>query len=150
MNKYTKELIEFLKEKSNQGQNTITIPLQRKRKDHNSFEIQPIYKNSNVVAINVEKRVMPVDTLFPIEIFELVLNSLSKANDLTLSNGNAQKYRMGDNGLGPNTIEYIVAKEIYDKKDGDSVDRRISVIANILIAANLCNPKKGHLTLIDK
>jgi hypothetical protein len=57
---------------------------------------------------------------------------------------------MGDDGLGPNTIEYIVAKEIYDKKDGDSVDRRISVIANILIQANLCIPKKGHLTLASK
>ncbi|MBM6757073.1 hypothetical protein H6A18_11280, partial [Collinsella tanakaei] len=70
--------------------------------------------------------------------------------DLTLSNGNAQKYKMGDDGLGPKTIEYIVAKEIYDKKVGDSVDRRISVIANILIAANLCNPLKGRLKLISK
>lgn len=44
MNKYTKELIEFLKEKSNQGQNTILIPLQKKRKEFDSFMIHPIYK----------------------------------------------------------------------------------------------------------
>lgn len=150
MNKYTKELIEFLNEKSNRGQNTITIPLQRKRKDHNSFEIQPIYKNSKIAAINVEKRVMPVDTIFSIEIFKLVLNSLSKEENFTLPNGKAQGNRMGDAGLGPNTIEYIVAKEIYNKKDGDSVDRRISVIANILIAANLCTPSKGSLKLIKR
>lgn len=150
MNKYTKELINFLNEKSNQGQNTILIPLQKKRKEFDSFMIHPIYKNSNIVAINVEQRVMPVDTVFPIKIFNLVLNSLSKAENFTLPNGKAQGNRMGNDGLSSNTIEYIVAKEIYDKKDGDSVDRRISIIANILIAANLCNPKKGHLTLIDK
>jgi hypothetical protein len=57
---------------------------------------------------------------------------------------------MGEDGLGPNSIEYIVAKEIYDKKDGYSVDRRISVIANILIAANLCAPSKGSLKLINR
>jgi len=79
-----------------------------------------------------------------------LLEILSKADNLTLQNGKAQGYKMGDDELGPNTIEYIVAKEIYDKKDGDSVDRRISVIANILIAANLCIPKKGHLTLTSK
>ena len=150
MNKYTRELIEFLKEKSNQGQNTISIPLQKRRKEFDSFMIHPIYKNSRIVAINVEKRVMPVDTFFPIEIFQLVLNSLSKAENFTLPNGKAQGNRMGDADLGPNTIEYIVAKEIYNKNNGDSVDRRISVIANILIAANLCNPLKGRLKLISK
>jgi hypothetical protein len=150
MNKYTKELINFLNEKSNQGQNTISIPLQKRRKEFDSFMIHPIYKNSKIVAINVEKRVMPADTLFPIEILNLALELLSKADNLTLANGNAQKYKMGDYGLGPYTIEYIVAKEIYNKKDGESIDRRISVIANILIAANLCIPKKGHLTLTSK
>lgn len=150
MNKYTKELIEFLKEKSNQGQNTILIPLQKRRKEFDSFMIHPIYKNSRIVAINVEKRVMPVDTVFPIGIFDLILNSLTKAEYFTLPNGKAQGNRMGEDGLVPNTIEYIVAKEIYDKKDGDSVDRRISVIANILIAANLCAPSKGSLKLINR
>lgn len=31
-NKYTQYLINFLKEKSNEGQNTISIPLQKRRK----------------------------------------------------------------------------------------------------------------------
>jgi hypothetical protein len=150
MNKYTKELIEFLKEKSNQGQNTISIPLQKRRKEFDSFMIHPIYKNSKIVAINVEKRVMPADTLFPIEILNLALELLFKADNLTLANGNAQKYKMGEYGLHESTIEYEVAKKFYGKKDGDSIDRRISVIANILIASKLCTPKKGHLKLIEK
>ena len=146
-NKLTIDLIKFLEEKSNNGQNTITIPLQKKRKEFDSFEIHPVYKNSKIVALNVEQRVMPADTVFPIEIFNLVLNALSKAKDFTLPNGKAQGNRMGDADLGPNTIEYIVAKEIYKKNDGDTIDRRISVISNILIAANLCESKPKSLQL---
>jgi hypothetical protein len=146
-NKLTIDLIKFLEEKSNNGQNTITIPLQKKRKEFDSFQIQPIYKNSKIVAINVERRVMPVDTVFPIEIFNLVLNVLLKAEDFTLPNGKAQGNRMGDADLGPNTIEYIVAKEIYNKDNGDTIDRRISVISNILIAAELCESKPKSLQL---
>lgn len=150
MNIYTKKLIEYLKEESNNGQNPVAIPLQKKRKGHDSFIIFPIYKNSKIVAINVERRVMPTDTVFPIEIFNLVLNSLSKAEDFTLPNGKAQGNRMGDDGLSSNTIEYIVAKEIYDKDNGDSIDRRISVISNVLIAATLCESKPKALRLVKK
>jgi hypothetical protein len=148
-NKLTFELINFLEDKSNYGKNSITIPLKKKRKNYNSFQIHPIYKNSKIVAINVERRVMPADTVFPIEIFNIVLNSLSKTENFTLPNGKAQGNRMGDSGLAPNTIEYIVAKEIYKKNDGDTIDRRISVISNILIAANLCESKPKALKLID-
>jgi hypothetical protein len=146
-NKLTKELIEFLEDKSNNGQNSITIPLKKKRKNYNSFQIYTIYKNSRIVAVNVERRVMPADTIFPIEIFNLVLNSLLKADNFTLSNGKAQGNRMGENELKPNTIEYIVAKEIYGKDDYQTIDRRISVISNILVAANLCLAKPNLLQL---
>lgn len=146
-NKYTQYLINFLKEKSNEGQNTISIPLQKRRKEFDSFQIHPIYKNSKIVALNVERRVMPVDTIFPIEIFNLVLNSLSKAENFTLSNGKAQGNRMVDNGLGPSTIEYMVAKEIYGKDDGQTIDRRISIISNVLIAAKLCESRANALQL---
>ena len=147
-NKYTKQLIEFLEQSSNKGQNTITIPLQKKRKHYNSFVIHPIYKNSKIVAINTEKRVMPGDTYFCIKIFELVLQLLFDAEEQTLPKRNAQKYKMGESGLESNTIEYAVAKKIYDKNDGDSTDRRISVISNILIASNLCISKPSILKLI--
>jgi hypothetical protein len=141
------KLINFLKENSNNSQNSITIPLKKKRKNYDSFLIHPIYKNSRIVAVNVERRVMPADTVFPIEIFNLVLNSLLKAENVTLLNGKAQGNRMGEDGLKPNTIEYIVAKEIYKKNNGDTIDRRISVISNVLIASNLCEAKKSSLKL---
>jgi hypothetical protein len=147
MNKLTLKLITFLKEKSINGQNSITIPLKKKRKNYDSFQIHPIYKNSKIVAINVERRIMPADTVFPIEIFNLVLNSLSKADNFTLSNGKAQGNRMGEDGLKSNTIEYIVAKEIYGKDNGQTIDRRISVISNILIASKLCEAKSKVLQL---
>ncbi len=146
--KYTKELIKFLDENSNGGQTTITIPLQRKRKLYDSFIIHPIYKNSKIIAINTEKRVMPADTYFCIKIFEHVLEVLQSADKKTLAKGNAQKHKMGEPGLDNATIEYIIAKKFYHKEDGASADRRISVIANILIASNLCISKKSSLTLI--
>jgi len=59
---------------------------------------------------------MPVDTVFPVDIFNLVLNSLSKAKNFTLLKGKAQGNRMGDDALSSNTIEYIVAKEIYNQR----------------------------------
>jgi hypothetical protein len=40
-NKLTIELIKFLEEKSNNGQNSIAIPLKKKRKNFNSFQIHP-------------------------------------------------------------------------------------------------------------
>ena len=144
----TKQLLEFLELDSNKGQNTITIPLQKKRKHYNSFVIHPIYKNSKIVAINTEKRVMPGDTYFCIKIFEYVLQLLSNADGQTLPKGNAQKNKMGEFGLGSNTIEYAVAKNFYAKNDGVSADRRISVISNILIASNLCVSKSSSLKLI--
>lgn len=148
INKHTKQLLSFLEENSNNGQHSITIPLKKKRKNFDSFEIFPIYKNSKIVAINVERRVMPVDTVFPIDIFNLVLNSLSKAEDFTLPNGKAQGNKMSDEGLSSNTIEYIVAEEVYNKDKGDTIERRISVISNVLIAANLCESKPSSLKLI--
>ncbi|GAA4061667.1 hypothetical protein GCM10022389_02650 [Flavobacterium cheonanense] len=147
INKNSQHLINFLEEKSNNGLNTITIPLQKKRKVFDSFEIHPIYKNFKICGINVERRVMPADTVFPIEIFNLVLNSLSKAEDFTLPNGKAQGNRMDDEALSSNTIEYIVAKEIYKKNDGDTIDRRISVISNVLIASELCESRPSALKL---
>jgi hypothetical protein len=41
----------------------------------------------------------------------------------------------------------IVAKEIYNKDNGDTIDRRISVISNILTAADLCVSKPRALQL---
>jgi hypothetical protein len=147
-NQHNKKLIEFLEQNSNKGQNTITIRLQKKRKGLESFEIHPIYKNRNIVALNVEKRVMPMDTIFPIEIFNYVLQLLFIAADKTLPKENAQKHKMSESGLESNTIEYAVAKKFYDKKDGDSAERRISVISNVLIASNICISKPSSLKLI--
>jgi hypothetical protein len=148
MKKFSKQLIKFLEDKSNKGQNTISIPLKKRRKNYDSFQIHPIYKNSKIVAINVEQSVMPVDTVFPVDIFNLVLYSLSKAENFTLLNGKAQGNRMGNESLSSKTIEYIVVKEIYKKNYGDTIDRRISVISNILIASELCESKPKALKLI--
>jgi hypothetical protein len=72
---------------------------------------------------------------------------LSKADNYTLENGNAVDFKMGESGLHEKTIEYAVAKIFYEKEDGQSIHRRISIISNILIAANLCEARPSSLKL---
>ena len=139
MNKYTKKLIFFLNEKSSNGQSTITIPLQKMRKGHVSFEIHPIYKNSRIIAVNVEKRVMPADTIFSIDLFDFVLKILLKAKGNIIPKGNALNKKICKS---EKTIESEVAKKFYNKKEGNHADRRISVISNIMIASGLCKSEK--------
>ena len=147
MSKYREQLIEFLEKNSNNVQNTIRVQLKRKRENFDSFEIHPIFKNAKIVAINVERRVMPVDTIFPVALFEYVIELLLKADNFTLENGDALKFKMGESGLHERTIEYAVANKFYGKNDRDSADRRISVISNILIASGLCESRPSSLKL---
>lgn len=55
--------------------------------------------------------------------------------------------KLGDRGLPFNSIEGYIAKEIYGKKAGDSVFRRISPIVNILVWSELCENGVGKLML---
>lgn len=139
-----KAFINFINNKSNYGENIISIPQQKKAKN---FIIQPIYKNKNLVAINVERYVMPLDTVFPIAIFEEVLVRFNRDNNYTLKRGNALNYRLGTRGLPFDSIDGFIAEKVYGKKRNHSVDRRVTVIANILVASGICLHGTGCLKL---
>ena len=67
-----------------------------------------------------------------------------------IQKGNAMSYRLGETGLPLDSIEGWLAHKIFSKRKGDSVFRRISPIAAILIWAEICNGEKpGYLTLND-
>lgn len=55
--------------------------------------------------------------------------------------------RLGEGKLPLDSIEGYIAKEVYGKKIGDSVFRRITPIVNILIWADLCENGRGELFL---
>ena len=69
-----KYLINFLKEKKNEGQNTISIPLQKKERNLIVFKFTQFIKTQNSLYKCENERVMPADTIF--KWFNLVLNTI--------------------------------------------------------------------------
>lgn len=63
--------------------------------------------------------------------------------------GKAMKFRLGRPGLPLDSIEGHVAHVVYGKTVGDSVFRRISPIASILVWAGICNSEPNELVLVD-
>lgn len=61
--------------------------------------------------------------------------------------GNAINFRLGEVGLPFNSIEGHVAHVVYHKQVGESVFRRITPIAAILIWAGICRPIANGLIL---
>lgn len=55
--------------------------------------------------------------------------------------------KLGEKGVSLDSIEGYIASEVYDKKIGESVFRRITPIVNILIWVSVCENKKGCLKL---
>jgi hypothetical protein len=96
---------------------------------------------------------LPGDTILPISVFEIVIKSLLYQEGKVLPKGNAQKagVKIGDNELDNKTLETIVAVNIYNKKESESIYRRIPVISNILVQAGICeNIRNGsRLKLIE-
>ena len=64
--------------------------------------------------------------------------------------GNAMNYKLGEPGLSLDSIEVHIAHVVYGKRNGDSVFRRITPIACILIWAGVCRAEPGELILISK
>lgn len=63
------------------------------------------------------------------------------------SKGDAMGSKLGEAGLPSNSVEGYIAYKIYGKEICDSVFRRITPIACILIWADICINKPGQLVL---
>jgi hypothetical protein len=64
------------------------------------------------------------------------------------SRGDAMNCRMGDDGLSADSVEGHIAAVVYGKRRGDTVFRRITPIACILIWAGMCRASPGELVLL--
>ena len=62
--------------------------------------------------------------------------------------GDAMKCRMGDDGLSADSVEGHIAAVVYGKRRGDTVFRRITPVACILIWAGQCRATPGELVLL--
>lgn len=113
----------------------VEIPLQRG---------EPFAASMTVAGIIVDD--LGAQSLLPWIVFEEVINLL-RQNDGHAERGDAMMSKLGDEGLPLNSIEGHIAHVVYGKQNGDSVFRRISPIAAILIWAGICESAPGELIL---
>jgi hypothetical protein len=64
------------------------------------------------------------------------------------SRGDAMNCRLGDDGLSLDSVEGHIAATVYGQREGDSVFRRITPVACILIWAGVCGHSPGELVLL--
>ncbi|MCF8326378.1 MAG: hypothetical protein K9I84_15580 [Leadbetterella sp.] len=138
-NQIFEKFIDNIKNSNNQ----CIIPQQRGAKP---FSIS-ITTQNNQTGLLVEKRVMPLDPFFPIEIFYFVIKKLVESPKGELRRGDAMNFAIGQPGFEDDTIEAEVAIHFYGKRKGDFTFRRISVIANILVRSGVSNLTKALLRL---
>lgn len=70
-------------------------------------------------------------------------------NDGKAVRGDAMNSRLGDSGLPLDSIEGHIAQVVYGKQPGDTVFRRITPIACILIWAGICRAGRGTLEIAE-
>lgn len=80
------------------------------------------------------------------KVFEKTIELLEKQGGCAIK-GDAMGFKLGEGNLTLDSIEGYVAKEVYNKKIGESVFRRITPIVNILIWADICENERGKLRL---
>ena len=79
--------------------------------------------------------------------FEQAVNVMERNGGIAMR-GNAMNFRLGDPKLPLDSIEGHIASLVYGRDCGDSVFRRITPIACILIWAGICEAKPCKLALV--
>ena len=72
---------------------------------------------------------------------------LLRRNGGRAERGDAIDSKLGDPGLSLGSVEGHIAHVVYNKKPGDSIFRRVSQIAAILVWAGVCDTAPGELIL---
>jgi len=84
----------------------------------------------------------------PWEVFTETVSLLIRQGG-SADKGNAMGYRLGSEELPMDSVEGHVAHTVYGKQKGESVFRRITPIANILVWSGICINEPGRLSLSD-
>jgi hypothetical protein len=115
--------------------------------------IIPLMKGGNFIAREDEEGIwvdnLGSQPLLPWCVFQEAICVLMR-NDGRAKRGNAMNCRLGDAGLPLDSIEGHIAQVVYGKQPGDSVFRRVTPIAAILVWAGICRAKPGELVLKDQ
>ena len=130
-----KTVIEIIQCKFAKEGKTIKVPLQRGR----SFQ-------AKLREDGVEVSNLSTQPFLPWAVFEETIKLLQE-NGGRAERGDAMSGKLGDHKLPLNSIEGHIAHIVYGKKEGDTVFRRISPVAAILVWAGLCEYRPGALVL---
>jgi endonuclease III len=127
--------VEAIKRRFGTEGRQVEIPLQKG---------QPFVASMTVAGVIVDD--LGAQSLLPWIVFEEAINILSR-NGGRAERGDAMNSKLGDKGLPLDSIEGHIAHEVYGKQIGESIFRRISPIAAILIWAGVCESVPGELIL---
>ena len=110
----------------------------------------PLQKGGQFTA-TLEPNGVRVDNLhkqpfLPWAVFQEAVCTMIR-HDGKADRGNAMNAKLGDPALSLDSIEGHIAHVVYGQQVGDSVFRRISPVAAILIWAGICTSEPGHLLL---
>jgi len=129
---------------------TINIIKRRFSKKGNPAQI-PLIKSSRTFEAILEENGIIVSNLgnepfLPWNVFVETVSFLRR-NGGQAVRGNAMNGRLGDRKLPIDSVEGHIAQVVYGKHKGDTVFRRITPIACILIWAGICRHVPGELVL---
>lgn len=102
---------------------------------------------ARLVAEGVKVSNLGVQPFLPWAAFQEAVCVLIR-NGGRVDRGDAMNSKLGDPGLPLDSIEGHVAHVVYGKHRGDTVFRRITPIACILIWAGICKHEPGKLVLL--
>jgi hypothetical protein len=114
---------------------SVKVPLQNGR----SFSAYLVKEGLHVDSLGGQ-------SLLTWEVFEETVNFLITKGGQA-KRGDSMQARLGGDGLPLDSIEGHLANVIYGRQKGDSVFRRISPIAAILVWARVCYSEPGVLIL---
>jgi len=102
--------------------------------------------SAKLTEYGIEVNNLASSPLLPWVIFEKTIELLINQNGKALK-GNAMSFKLGDPELPLDSVEGRIAHEVFNKKIGESVFRRITPISCILVWAGICKSEKGFLLL---
>ena len=106
------------------------------------------YFKAKLVEGGIEVDNLGSSPFLPWAVFQEAICLLIRNNGHA-ARGDAMTVKLGGPGLETDTIEGHIAQVVYGKCIGDSVFRRITPIACVLVWAELCEYQRGGLILKD-
>jgi hypothetical protein len=130
------QAVEMIRRKFAESHDTAQIPL-----------LKGGYFTAKVTAEGIRVDNLGTQPLLPWAVFQEAVCVLMR-NGGRAERGDAMGPKLGDEGLSEDSIEGHIASVVYGKRPGDSVFRRITPIACILVWAGVCRAEPGELVLL--